>query len=180
MNPLCRSVVAVIRPIGRARVIGDSRCPMSRTKRDSPTVIGARSRRGTRSGASMLANVAPGTPASANSPDTRSGCRVASSNAVLTPTDHPATTAWSSPASSSTATASSTNASMPTRSGSAGRADPPTPRWFQETTRTPQSRRSSAGQAYGFVPRPLQSSTGVPGASLVHARSTVPSALVTS
>ena len=47
-------------------------------------------------------------------------------------------------------------------------------------TRTPQSGSSSAGQAYGLVPSPLHSSTVGPSASLVHARSRVPSALVTS
>ena len=47
-------------------------------------------------------------------------------------------------------------------------------------TRTPQSDRSRAGQAYGFVPSPLHSSTVGPSASLVQARSRVPSALTTS
>ena len=47
-------------------------------------------------------------------------------------------------------------------------------------TRTPQSARSSAGQANGLVPSPLHSSTVGPSASLVQARSRVPSALSTS
>src|ERR671919_169252 len=69
---------------------------------------------------------------------------------------------------------------MPTRVRSFGRADPPTPRWFHDTTRTPHAGSSSAGQAYALVPRPLQTRTAGPSASLVHTRSRVPSALVTS
>src|SRR5262245_6911541 len=69
---------------------------------------------------------------------------------------------------------------MPTRFRSVGRSEPPTPRWFHDTTRTPQPGSSSAGQAYALVPRPLQTRTAGPSASLVHTRSRVPSRLVTS
>ena len=55
---------------------------------------------------------------------------------------------------------------MPTRSRSAGRSEPPVPRWFHETTRTPQSGSSSAGHAHGLVPRPLHSSTVGPSIRL--------------
>ena len=79
---------------------------------------------------------------------------------VFTPIDQPISTQASTPASSITAIASSTNASTPTASGSAGRSEPPVPRWFQEITRTPHSGSSRAGQANGLVPRPLHSSTG--------------------
>ena len=55
------------------------------------------------------------------------------------------------------------------------------PRWFHETTRTPQSACSSAGQVHGLTPRPLQSRTVGPSmrpsGSLVQARSRVPSSL---
>ena len=89
----------------------------------------------------------PGTPATAKSAVTRSGCSTASSKAVFTPIDQPITGHASTSASSSTASASSTNADTSTRFRSAGRSEPPMPRWFQEITRTPQSERSSAGQA---------------------------------
>ena len=146
----------------------------------TPMLSGRRAQRGICSGAPIDAKVPPGTPATANRPATRSGCSTASSNAVFTPIDQPRTGQRSTSASSSTASASSTNAVTSTRFRSAGRSEPPTPRWFHESTRTPQSERSSAGQAYGLVPRPLHSSTVGPSASLVHARSRVPSALVTS
>ena len=135
-------------------------------------------------GASIVANVSPGTPATANSPDTRSGCRKASSNIVLTPIDQPMTGARSTPKWSITERVSSTNASMPQWAGSAGRSEPPVPRWFHEMTRTPQSGRSSAGQVHGPVPRPLQSTTVgpsmAPSGSLVHAVRRVPSSDSTS
>ncbi len=129
----------------------------------------------------MVAKVSPGTPATAKIPVTRSGWRRASSKAVLTPIDQPISTARSTPKWSITDSASSTNSSMPTRSGSVGRAEPPVPRWFQETTRTPQSAWSRAGQHHGLTPRPLQSTTVGPSirpsGSLVHARRRVPSSL---
>ncbi len=65
---------------------------------------------------------------------------------VLTPIDHPISTQASMPAWSITAMASSAKASMPTCVVSAGRSEPPVPRWFQEMTCTPQSGSSSAGQ----------------------------------
>ena len=140
--------------------------------------------RGSQSGPSMVENVSPGTPATANSPVTRSGCASASSNIVLTPIDQPTSTARSTPKWSITDRPSSTKASMPTCSGSAGRSEPPVPRWFQETTRTPQSGRSSAGQAQGLVPRPLHRTTVgpsmPPSGSLVQARRRVPSSDSTS
>ena len=83
-------------------------------------------------------------------PPTRSGWRTASSNMVLTPIDQPMSTARSTPKWSMTDSASSTNSSMPTRCGSVGRSEPPVPRWFQETTRTPQSGSSRAGHAHGL------------------------------
>ena len=144
------------------------------------TAIGLRNGRGMSIGAPIEAKVSPGTPPTANSPVTRSGCSTAVSNMVFTPMDQPISTQASTPASSSTAIASSTKASTPTASGSAGRAEPPVPRWFQEITRTPQLGSSSAGQANGLVPRPLHSSTVGPSTSLVHARRRVPSVLVTS
>jgi hypothetical protein len=113
----------------------------------TPIATGRRTGRGSNRGAPIEENVPPGTPATAKIPLTRSGCNEASSNAVLTPNDQPATTQRSMPASSSTATASSTNAATSIRSGSAGRSEPPVPRWFHEATRTPQSRSSSAGHA---------------------------------
>ena len=129
----------------------------------------------------MVAKVSPGTPATAKIPVTRSGWRSASSKAVFTPIDHPITTARSTPKWSITDSASSTNSSMPTRMGSSGRADPPVPRWFHETTRTPQSACSRAGQVQGLTPRPLHSRTVGPSmrpiGSFVHARRRVPSSL---
>ena len=123
------------------------------------TVSSCATRRGSLNGASIVAKVSPGTPATANSPGTRSGWRKASSNIVLTPIDQPIAPARSMPKWSITERASSTNASMPQWAGSAGRSEPPVPRWFQEMTRTPQSGRSSAGQAHGVVPSPLHSTT---------------------
>ena len=67
--------------------------PASLSARAMLTVSARATSRGSRSGASMVANVSPGTPATANSPDTRSGCRKASSNIVLTPIDQPISTA---------------------------------------------------------------------------------------
>ena len=123
----------------------------------------------------------PGTPATANSAVTRSGCSTASSKAVFTPIDQPST----GQASTSGVVEHRPRVldeGLPRRPGSGppGRSEPPTPRWFQEITRTPQSGRSSAGHAYGLVPSPLHSSTVGPSASLVQARSRVPSALTTS
>ncbi len=103
---------------------------------------------------------------------------------VLTPIDQPISGACSTPKWSITDSASSTNASIPQCAGSAGRSEPPVPRWFQDTMRTPQSGRRNAGQVHGPVPRPLQSTTVgpsmVPSGSLVHAVRRVPSSDSTS
>ena len=123
--------------------------------------------RGSFSGASIVANVSPGTPATANRPLTRSGCRKASSNIVLTPIDQPMTGARSMPKWSITDSASSTNASMPQCAGSSGRSEPPVPRWFHDTMRTPQSGRRKAGQVQGPVPSPLHSTTVGPSMTAV-------------
>jgi hypothetical protein len=127
----------------------------------------------------MVAKVSPGTPQTANRPVTRSGCRAASSNIVLTPMDQPINTAWSMPKWSITERASSTNSSIPVRRGSSGRSEPPVPRWFHDTTRTPHSACSSAGQAHGLVPSPLHRTTvgpsTSPSGSLVQAVRRVPS-----
>ena len=147
MNPLCRSRVAARGPTGSRVVTGVSAQPVCASVLATPMLSGRRAQRGICSGAPIDANVPPGTPATANSPVTRSGCSTASSKAVLTPIDQPTTGQACTPASSSTASASSTKAVTSTRSLSAGRSDPPTPRWFHEITRTPQSDRSSAGQA---------------------------------
>ncbi len=158
--------------------------PPSLKARERFTVRARAANRGSHSGPSMVENVSPGTPATANSPRTRSGWASASSNMVFTPIDQPISTARSTPKWSMTERPSSTNASMPTCSGSAGRSEPPVPRWFHDTTRTPQSARSRAGQAHGLVPRPLHSTTVgpamVPPGSLVQARSRVPSSDSTS
>ena len=146
-------------PTGSRVVTGVSARPVSLSTRAMLTVSSCATRRGSLSGASMVAKVSPGTPATANSPDTRSGCRKASSNIVLTPIDQPMSGARSMPKWSITESASSTNASMPQWAGSAGRSEPPVPRWFHEMIRTPQSGRSSAGQVHGPVPSPLQSTT---------------------
>ena len=45
----------------------------------------------------MVEKVSPGTPATANRPVTRSGCRTVSSNMVLTPIDQPIRTDRSTP-----------------------------------------------------------------------------------
>ena len=127
-NPLNRNAVVVTRPIGTRRATGVTTGP---TRRDRAGGAGAE-RRAQRPGeqqrrAHRASKVPPGTPATAKRPLTRSGCRRASSKAVFTPIDQPATTQRSTPRLSRTATASSTNASTPTRSGSAGRALRPTP-----------------------------------------------------
>ena len=114
---------------------------------ESPTVSVRATNRGTNIGPSMVANVSPGTPATANRPFTRSGWWTASSNIVLTPIDQPIRTVWSMPKWSITESASCTKCWISTCEGSAGRSDPPVPRWFHDTTRTPQSGSSSAGQA---------------------------------
>ena len=184
MNPLCDTTAVVRRPTGSRCAMGLSRTPAYRMVRDRLTVMAWRRNRGRRVGASIVAKVPPGTPATAKRPLTREGWRCASSNIVLTPMDQPMTGTRSAPAASSTATASSTNSSTPTRLRSTGRSDPPIPRWFQEITRTSQSDRRKAGQVQAPVPRPLQSSTVGPAirqsGSLVHASSRVPSALTTS
>lgn len=73
---------------------------------------------------------------------------------------------------------------MPTLRRSAGRSEPPVPRWNQDTTRTPQSGCSRAGHAHGLVPSPLHSTTVgpsiAPSGSLVQARMVVPSSDSTS
>jgi hypothetical protein len=148
------------------------------------TVSPRASSRGSLNGASIVENVSPGTPATANRPVTRSGWRKTSSYIVLTPIDQPISGAWSMPKWSMTDSASSTNASIPQCVGSEGRSEPPVPRWFHDTTRTPQSGRSRAGQTQGPVPRPLQSTTVgpsiIPSGSLVQAVSRVPSSESTS
>ena len=68
----------------------------------------------------MVANVSPGTPATANRPFTRSGWWTASSNIVLTPIDQPISTAWSMPKWSITESPSCTKCSISTCEGSAG------------------------------------------------------------
>jgi len=75
MKPLWLSTAVVRRPTGSrrvTRVAGLPRIPMTRARL---TVIAERTNRGTPRGASMEAKVPPGTPATANSPVTRSGCR---------------------------------------------------------------------------------------------------------
>jgi hypothetical protein len=179
MMRLRRSMLAVRLVHGSLRVSGATGCPATVVRRAKPVISTRATGRGTCSGANMVENVFPGTPATARMPETRSGCRTASSKAIVTPTDHAATTAASTPASSITAIASSTKASRSTLP-STGRAEPPVPRWFQPIACTPQSGRSSAGQAHGLVPSPFETSTVGPSASLVQARNRVPSALVTS
>ena len=98
---------------------------------------GCGSRSGREHGAERVARDA----ATANSPVTRSGCRTASSNIVLTPIDQPISTARSMPKWSMTERPSSTKCSISTWLRVPGRSEPPMPRWFQETTRTPQSGR---------------------------------------
>ena len=78
---------------------------------------------------------------------------------VLTPIDQPISTAWSIPKLSITERPSCTKCWISTCEASAGRSEPPVPRWFQDTTRTPHAGSSSAGHAYGLVPRPLHSTT---------------------
>src|SRR5690606_3880937 len=83
-----------------------------------------------------------------------------------------------------TAMASSTKDSTPTWWRSAGRWEPPVPRWFQETTRILLSGRSRDGVVHGLVPSPLHNTTVGPSSrqsgSLVQALITVPSAETTS
>ena len=159
MKPEWVRAATVRLPTGSRVVTGEIARPVVRSARERPTVSRRATACGSRNGPSMVAKVSPGTPATAKIPVTRSGWRRASSKAVLTPIDQPISTARSTPKWSITDSASSTNSSMPTRSGSFGRADPPVPRWFHETTRTPQSAWSSAGQHHGLTPRPLQSTT---------------------
>ena len=147
MKPLNRSTVVLTGPIGIRRATGVRTGAASFIARAVVTVIGRRSGRGMNRGAPMEAKVPPGTPATAKSPETRSGWRSASSKAVLTPMDQPATTTRSRSKASMTARASSTKASIPTRAASSGRALRPTPRWFHDTTRMPQAGSSRAGQA---------------------------------
>ena len=141
---------------------------------------------GSRSGPSMVANVSPGTPATANSPVTRSGLRTASSNMVFTPIDQPM---QHGPVDAVVvhdrqARPRRTPRSRPA-SGPPGRSEPPVPRWFHETTRTPQSgdEQRRPGPA-APMPRPLQSTTvgpsSAPSGSLVHVRRRVPSSERTS
>ena len=115
MKPLNRSTVVLTGPIGIRRATGVRTGAASLIARAVLTVIGRRSGRGMNRGAPMEAKVPPGTPATAKSPETRSGWRSASSKAVLTPIDQPATTQRSRSKASMTARASSTKASMPTR-----------------------------------------------------------------
>ena len=184
MKPLWVSTAMVRGPTGSRVVTGEMARPASLSTRAMLTVTSCAIRRGSLNGASMVAKVSPGTPATANSPDTRSGCRKASSNIVLTPMDQPMTGARSTPKWSITDSVSSTNASMPQWAGSVGRSEPPVPRWFQEMIRTPQSGRSSAGQVHGPVPSPLQRTTVGPSmapfGSLVQAVRRVPSSDSTS
>ena len=73
----------------------------------------------------------PGTPATARMPVTRAGSSRASSKATFTPSDQATRTAVSMPNASRTARASSVWSSTRTRDRSAGRSDPPSPRWYQ-------------------------------------------------
>ena len=147
MKPLWVSSCSARGPIASWEDQGVTARPTVIAARVMLTVSGLRSGRGIRSGAPIEEKVSPGTPPTAYRPVTRSGWRTATSNIVLTPIDQPISTAASMPASSITAIASSAKASMPTRSRSAGRSEPPVPRWFQDTTRTPQPGSSSDGQA---------------------------------
>ncbi len=147
MNPLCVTRRPASGPMLSRLVTRWTGLPARPSNRATVVAIGLRAKRGMNSGAPIDPNVSPGTPATANRPLTRSGWVTASSNMVFTPIDQPTTGHAGMPASSSTAKASSTNSSWPTRSGSVGRAEPPTPRWFHEITRTPQSGSVRAGQA---------------------------------
>src|SRR6478735_3432830 len=184
MKPVRVSSEIARGPTGSRAAIGVRARPPSLNAREMLTVTARAAKRGSRNGESIVEKVSPGTPATANSPRTRSGWARVSSNIVFTPIDQPISTARSTPKWSITERPSPTNSSMPTRCGSVGRSEPPVPRWFQETTRTPQSGRSSAGQVQGLVPRPLQSTTVGPSmrpsGSLVHARRRVPSSERTS
>ena len=146
MKPEWVSTSSVIGPMGRWAPRACSGLPESFSIRATVVAIGLRSGRGTKIGAPIEENVSPGTPPTASSPVTRSGWVTATSNMVFTPIDHPISTQASMPSWSITAIASSAKSSMSTRSGSAGRSEPPVPRWFQETTCTPQAGSSSAGQ----------------------------------
>ena len=85
MSPVCVTSQAARGPIGTFGASQVSAGPRACTPRAAAVAIGWRSRRGTRQGAPMVANVPPGTPATASRPATRSGCRSASAKAVLTP-----------------------------------------------------------------------------------------------
>ena len=92
MKPVWVSTSTVRGPTGSREVIGVSARPPYRRTRERFTVIARAATCGRRSGPSMVANVSPGTPATANSPETRSGWRTASSNMVFTPIDQPTST----------------------------------------------------------------------------------------
>ena len=84
------------------------------------------------------ANVAPSARAR-----TRSGCRSASSSAIIPPIEIPKTNAGPAPAASSTAAASSARSPIP--NGRSGAVDSPAPRLSKTTTRNSLASRSGMG-----------------------------------
>ena len=97
---------------------------------------------------SIEAKVSPGTPATANSPVTRSGWRDRELEHGVH-ADRPARSPRTRRPRRRRARRSRPRRTPRCRRGpgQSGRSEPPTPRWFHEITRTPQSGSSSAGQA---------------------------------
>ncbi len=154
--------------------------PLRRASRAIATARGRRSRVGMRSGAPIVVKVPPGIPATASSPATRSGWRCATSNPTSTPYDQPAIRARSTPRASMRATRSSAWSRIRTRAGSAGRAEPKVPRWYQVSIEWSLSAWLSDGHICGTVPRPGLTISGGPAPSLHQPRNRVPSALTNS